>query len=549
MSLSPHLSRAGRCIPAVLSVILLLAAPGCGPRSGDGQVPFGRMRRIEANECIINIGSDPSSLDSGQSTDIPAARTILMLQRGLTVLNDESRQQPELAESWQVSDDGLTYTFKLRPARWTNGDPVTADDFVYAWTCRVLNPEFASQYAYQLFYLRGARAYYSNPELGPESVGVRALAPDVLEVQLEAPTPFFLELVAHHTYFPVNPRVDQANPDWHRYAASYVGCGPFVLKEYRPSDRIVLERNPDYWNADAVRMQRVILRMIEQESTERIAFENGEIDATQTVPQQDIASLRDRPYFRHSDQLATYYLYVNTQKPALADPRVRRALALAINRRELIDYVTLAGQEPALTLSPPSLYHGGLPDTPLHDAAFDEARALLAEAGYPGGRGLPPLTYLYNTMEGHRKIAVVLQETWRRELGVNLVLENQEFKVTIDRRRAGDYDIARAGWVADFKDPINFLEMFDSKSENNDSKWFDEHYDAMLAAARAEVDADRRMQLLREAELYLLENAPMIPIYFYVQNYLCAPELQGYVLNETGMFDPARLAWSKPAEE
>lgn len=503
--------------------------------------------RIERAEAIINLGADPRSLDPSRATDVASARALLFLTRGLTILDRNGHPQPELAESWQIRPDRLTYVFNLRHAKWSNGLPVQASDFVHAWTRRMLDPAFGAEYAYHLFYIKGAEAYYKNPERGVQSVGVEALGPRRLKVTLEHPTPFFLHLVAHHSYFPVCRSLDRQNPSWPEHASSYVGCGPFLLKQYIPDHQLTVEKNPTYWNAERVRMERVVLRMIPRATTALIAMRNGEIDATANVPRAEMPLLRDDPMLRYSPQYATYYLNLNTRKPPLDDPRVRRALALAIDRRAIVDHLTRAGEQPAFMLTPPQLYdHPPAPAFP--DAAFDAARGLLAEAGHPGGKGLRRLKYIYNTDEGHRQIAQVLQETWRKQLGIHISIENQEFKVTINNRRLGNFDLARAGWVADFPDPINFLEIFDSDSNNNDSHWTDPHYDDLLAQARAQSDPARREDLLRRAEQRLIDQMVIVPIYFYTAPYLVSPRLKGFDLNPVGMFDPARLAWSTPSE-
>jgi oligopeptide transport system substrate-binding protein len=282
--------------------------------------------------------------------------------------------------------------------------------------------------------------------------------------------------------------------------------------------------------------------MIELESTERIAFEDGELDGTANVPRPDLAGLRGRPELRFSPQYATYFLNLNCPRRPLDDPRVRRALALAIDRQAIVKSVVLGGEKPAFNLTPPELYQTPPPPA-FADARYEQARRLLTEAGYPQGRGFPKLRYIYNTLETHRQIAQVLQETWRRELGIDISIENQEFKVVINNRHEGNFDIARNGWVADFADPINFLEIFDSKSDNNDSHWLDPRYDALLAACRAESDPRKREGLLRQAEAYLMAQMPLIPLYYQTTPYLVAPELTGYVLNPMDAFDPAEIAW------
>lgn len=512
--------------------ILLLAACAGDPRE----------ERMARNAVVLNLGTDPRTLDPSLSTDVASSRAILHMMRGLTVLDADGHPRPELAREWTISPDGLTYTFKLRATDWTNGYPLRPDDFVYAWTQRVLRPEFGCEYAYQMFYVKGAKAYYEAPSRGPESVGVRAIDAETLQVELEAPTPFFLELLAHHTYYPVCEAAVRENPNWAVGADTYVGIGPFDLIDYEPGHLIELARNPAYWNAEAVGMDRVTLVMIEQESTARIAFDNGELDATMAVPRADIDQLRSTPALRFAPMHSIYYLYFNCQREIMRDVRVRRALALAIDRRAITDRILRAGEQPAFGIVPPALWSDP-PRPTWADAAFDEARRLLAEAGYPGGEGFPELRYIYNMLETHRQIAQVIQRTWKQELGIEIAIESQEFKVLIDSRRKGEFDVARAGWVADFADPINFLEIFTSGSENNDAFWFDEHFDGLLARARREPDPARREAILKQAAAYFIEHMPAAPIYIYTNPYLCAPELQGYEMNPMGMFRPEDMRW------
>ncbi|MCE5228878.1 peptide ABC transporter substrate-binding protein [bacterium] len=516
-----------------------------------------RAKRIEEGEAVINIGSAPRTLDPSKATDVTSARAILCFMRGLTCLDENGKARPDLAESWKVSPDGMTWVFKLRPAKWTNGEPVTATDFQHAWINRVLEPKFKAEYAYQLFYIRGARAYYEarlkeiankveESEVNTGSVWVTALAADQLMVQLEAPTPFFAEVVAHHAYFPVCEKVDLATPNWADRAETYVGNGPFKMKSYELSKQIVGEKNPDYWDAAGLGLKRIVLRMIEKESTERIAFDNGEIDATQAVPRADLDELKTRPEFHSTPILSTYFLNLNCERDIFKDVRVRRALSLAIDRKAIVTSITRAGEKTAEGLVPPQLYtQAPGPYFPDHDP--DQARKLLAEAGYPGGKGFPRLKYIFNTLEGHLLIAQVVQEQWKRELGILIDVESQEFRVCIDNRRAGKFDVARNGWVADFADPINFLEIFDSKSDNNDSHWKDTAYDELLNKARREANPAVRQAAYQAAERYLMDAMPAIPLYYYTQPYLAA-ERFSYRLNPMALFDAARLAWTPPAK-
>ncbi len=516
-----------------------------------------RAKRIEAGEADVNIGSNPRTLDPSLSTDIPSTRAIMCFMRGLTTLDENGKARPELAESWKASKDNTVWVFKLRPAKWTNGDPVTAADFQYAWINRVLEPRFKSEYAYQLFYIRGARAYFEarakeiadkveESDLRQSMVWITALAPDQLMVTLENPTPFFPELVAHTAYYPVCERVDRETSHWAERAETYVGNGPFKLQSYEPNKQIVGQKNPAYWNAENVRLNRVVLRVINEEATERIAFENGEIDGTGQVPRADLDSLRRRPEFHSTPIYSTYFINLNCERPIFKDARVRRALALAIDRKAIVASVTRNGEPTAEGIVPPQLYTDK-PEPFFPEFDPGQARKLLAEAGYPDGRGFPRLKYILNEMQGHRLIAQVIQEQWKKELGIDLDVESQEFRVLIDNRRAGKFDVARNGWVADFPDPINFLEIFDSKSDNNDSHWKDETYDKLLKEARGESDPERRQDAYKQAEAYLMQEMPAIPIYYYTQPYLAAKRLD-YRLNPMSLFEASELAWRPEPE-
>lgn len=505
-----------------------------------------REQRKLNNEVALSLGGDPKTLDPGQIVDVISNRATMTIMRGLTVLDENARPQPDLAERWEVSEDGKTYDFYLRDSNWTNGDPVTAGDFVYAWTRRNLDPTFASEYAYMLFFVEGAQDYYEakadEPGVDPSSVGVEAVGPKHLRIRLNAPAPFFPQLTAHHAYFPVHPATDRENPDWSVRAESYVGNGPFRLEEFVPGDHLTAVRHDGYWNAAEVAMDRITFRFIQEETTERIALETGEIDGTYLAPRPDLDQLRGTGMLRLVPLIGTYYLNFNVPIPELSDVRVRKALALAIDRRSIAENVGRAGEKPALGFVPPALYEGEVAAL-YEDAQFDEARRLLAEAGYPGGEGFPKLRYLYNTLELHRSVAQVIQETWKRELGVEIELENQEFRVVIENRNQGNFQIARNGWVADFADPANFLEIFLSYSGNNNSHWKNEAYDALIERARMEADPERRLKLLREAEIMLIEAWAIAPIFHYTHPYLCAPDLLGYNVTPMDTIDVTKLRW------
>lgn len=501
-----------------------------------------REERRQNGTVILNLGGDPKSLDPGRMVDVISARASMTFIRGLTILDAQAVPQAELAERWEVSPDGTVYDFYLRDTKWTNGEPVTSEDYVYAWVDRMLQRSFASEYAYMLFYIEGAQEFFESGGTDRSLVGVEAVAPLHLRVRLAAPAPFFPQLVAHHSYFPICKSADLENPNWALRAETYVGNGPFVMKTFSPGESLVGVKNPDYWNADEVQMNELAFRFIEEETTERLAFDAGEIDATYLAPRPDLEELAKGDALHIAPQIGTYYLNFNMPLEEFSDLRVRKALTLAIDRASIVKNVARAGETPAFALVPPEIYQGERKPY-FEDAQYEEARRLLAEAGYPGGEGFPKITYLYNTLEIHRSIAQVLQETWKRELGIVLELENQEFRTVIENRNQGNFMMARNGWIADFADPINFLEIFLSYSGNNNSHWKDTAYDELLERARTEPDPDLRLAILAQAEDHLMAELPIIPIYYYAHPYLCTPELEGYDLTPMNSIDVAKLRW------
>lgn len=519
------------------SIALCLVAAlalGCGAE--------GRAARRARGEVILNCADSPRSLDPGLMTDSFSQRAAMSFIRGLTILDPQGRAQPDLADRWEVSPDGRTYDFHIRPSKWTNGEAVTADDFVYAWVDRMLNPKFKAEYAYILFYLEGAKDYYEGRLKDRAKVGVEAVAPDHLRVRLAQPAPFFPGMAALFAYYPVCRSADRANPKWALRAESYVGNGPFRMTAYTPGGEIAGVKHDGYWNAAAVGMKKLTMRFIAEESTERLAFENGEIDGTYEVPRPDLTRLTEKDGLRLAPLTSTFYLPLNMKRPIFADVRVRRALALAVDRAAIVKNILRARERPAFSFVPSELYDVPLAP-PLADARFDDARRLLADAGYPGGAGFPKLRYLYWTREINRVLAQAIQETWKRELGIEIELENQEFRAAIEKIDLGDFDLALLYWTADFADPINFLEIFSVSSGTNRAHFNDQEYDALLDRARAEPDPKLRMEKLRAAEQRLMDQLPIVPLYHATMPYLSAPELEGYDVTPMQSVDVSLLRW------
>jgi oligopeptide transport system substrate-binding protein len=428
---------------------------------------------------------------------------------------------PGLAERWTVSPDGRIYTFFLRTnAVWSTGEPITAADVVYSWR-RALDPRTGAGYASQLFFVENAEAFNSGELTAGDRLGFRALSPHTFEVRLNHPTPFFLDLCAFQT-LAVVPRqaIERHGEQWIRGQPLPVS-GPYQLDFWRLNDRVRLRRNPRYWDAANTALEVVDLLTIANPSTAFNLYEAGHAEVIwdrNLVPAELLDLLRQRPDCHRFDFLAVYFVRCNTTRTPLADPRVRRALSLTIDRERIVERITRGGEAPARGLVPP----GTANHEPVQATRTDPeaARRLLAEAGFPGGRGLRPLRYLYwtagaGTGQEHAKIAVELQAMWEAALGVRIELDNREKRVFIAAQRQLDYDLSQSSWVGDYNDPYTFLDLFGSRNGNNRTGWSEPRYDDLLRRANREPDVRRRAALLAEAELLLVaESAPVAPVYF-----------------------------------
>jgi len=511
-------------------------------------------------DLVWTAGTEVATIDPGNMTALNDGRVAGALFEGLTVLDPATLQaRPGVAERWQVSDDGRTYTFFLRPeARWSDGQPVTAEDFAYTWR-RVLSPETAAEYAYMLYPIRGAEAYYKaalqdakRPEGRPPSadwstVGIRVEGLHRLVVDLERPTAYFLDLAAFHTYMPVRRDVVEAHGDRWTFPGNIVSNGPYRLVSWEFRSRMRWERNPYYWNAENVALERVEVRTFEHPNTALLAYETGAVDLTTIVPSLSILPLLDahkagrRQDVCYGAKLATYFYRLNCTIEPLKDPRVRRALVMAINRRQIIDRAARGGQQPAAAYVPPGMkgYEPveGVPED------VDQARRLLAEAGYPGGKGIGELAILVNKGADHVPLAEVIQEQWRNQLGVDVRIEKVEWKVFLDMIHRLDYQVARGGWYGDYVDPNTFLDMFVTGGGNNETGWSNPRYDTLIAQAAAETDAVRRMGTLQDAERLLLAEVPIMPVYYYTSVILVPPNLGGVEPNLLNRIDFGQLYW------
>lgn len=488
----------------------------------------------EADFAVV-LGTEPQALDPALVTGVPEGRVIRALFEGLTTAHPQTLEpQPGVAESWQISADRLVYTFTLRQSSWSDGTPLTARDFDFAWE-RVLRPETGAEYGYMLWYLRGARDYQRGLLQDWAAVGTEVLDDHHLRLTLENPTPYFLHITSFYTLSPVPSHVVRAVGEAWSGTETIVGNGPFYLAEWRHRERLLVKRNPLYWDAAQVRADAIELLTVESINTNFNLVLTGAAHWTDKsgIPNNFIPSVlageasRVRPLKVHRGaQLGTYFVRCNTRVPPLDDARVRRALAMSIDREAITRYVTRAGELPTRKLVPP-----GLPDyVGVQGLPFDPtgARALLQEAGYPGGRDFPRLVYLFNTSESHRGIAEVLQAQWKEHLGINVELENQEFQVYLDNQKNGRYQLSRSSWIGDYPDPNTFLDLWTSGGGNNRTGFASAHYDSLIFAAQMEPDKARRMTILQECErIIVAQELPILPLYHYATLHLHDPRLLG----------------------
>jgi len=490
-------------------------------------------------DLVIGNGAEPQSLDPAAATAIPESRILGCLFEGLVVPDQRTlTPEPGMAQAWERSPDGLRWTFHLRPAlRWSDGHPLTAPDLRWSYL-RLLAPETGAEYAYQLWCVRGARAYTRGGAGGGtdlrEAVGIHAPDDRTLVFELERPTPYFLDLMSFFALYPV-PRhvIEKHGRDWVK-AAHLVGNGPFRMRFRRLRDRIRVERNPHYWNASNIRLDTVDLLSISSKTTLLNLYVADEADWICDVPETAIPSI-EKIYgrggtgeYRPRAYLGTYYVRLNTTRPPFDNEKIRRALSLAVDRKSIVRNVTRAGEVPARSFIPPGLRGYEPPDILRFDP--DEARRLFAEGLRELGLGRPPtVEYLYNTRTLHRAIAEVLQHQWWKVLGLKMRLRNMEWGSFQTATRSLDYMAARASWYGDYCDPNTFLDMYVSGGKNNQTGFSDPEYDRLvLQDAPRALDPERRTAILRRAEERLLLQAPIIPIYHDVTRNLVKPWVSGF---------------------
>lgn len=528
-------------------ITLMVVTPfisACGTAEEDDQAgDVGEVDQI----LNVNISTEPFSLNPGLANDSTSGGVLLQSFEGLTRIGKDGLPKPAMAEDIQVSDDQRTYTFTLRDAQWSNGDPVTAQDFEYAWKW-ALNPANNSQYAYQLYYITNAQAA-NEGSVSLDDVGVVAVDEKTLKVSLENPTPYFLELTAFYTYFPVNSTIAQENEEWYTNAGEqYTSNGPFKMVEWEHNNTIVLEKNENYWDADSVTLQQINMVMVNDPNTELSMYQNGELDWAGSpmgnIPTEAIPSLIDEGSLQIQPIAGTYWYKFNTSKEPLNNKKIRKALAYSINREAIVENITKGGQIPAQAAVPPTMFpeneQGYFTDNDV-ETAKELLQEGMQELGYNSVDELPALTLSYNTSEAHAKIAQAIQDMWKTNLGINVELSNAEWAVYIDQLHNGNYQIGRMGWLGDFNDAINFLELYKEEGGNNDTRWTNDQFKELLNQSATETDQAKRRQLLKDAEAILMDDMPIAPIYFYTNTWLQDENLNDVVLSGLG---DAQFKWA-----
>ena len=497
------------------------------------------------NILRLNNENEPTSLDSTKAFDNVSYNILNNLMEGLTRLGDTHEPEEATAESWEVSDDGLTYTFTIREdANWSNGEPVTANDFEFAWK-RLADPETAADAAFLTDLIEGASAYNSG-EGSADDMAVSAVDDKTLEVTLNSPQAYFLSIISNPAFFPVHQATVEEDDSWAAEADTFVGNGPFALTGWNHNSNLTMDKNEEYWDVDSVQLDGVVWEMVSDRNTEYQMFETGDLH-TSSIPTELAEQLIADGDVHFEDQSGTYFYRFNVEMEPFQNEKIRKAFSMAVDQQEIVDYVTKRNENAA---------HGfvanGFPEPSGEDfrdvggdlLSFDpeEANSLLEEGMEEEGYSeLPDITLSYNTSDEHKLIAEVLQDMFKTNLDVDVTLANTEWNVFLEAQQNLEMQFSRSSFIADFADPINYLESFVTGSSMNRTGWSNDEYDDLIAAAKSEADEQTRFEMMHQAEEILMKEAPIFPIYFYNQPLLQADEVSGIIRHPVGYIE---LKWA-----
>jgi oligopeptide transport system substrate-binding protein len=478
----------------------------------------------------IAAADDPTSLDPRLVRDLSSSSVMRMLYEGL-LRKDFGNIVAGIAEHYTVSKDQKTYTFHLRPSVWSDGSPLTAEDFEQTWKS-VLSPAFPAPNAYQLYIIKGAKDAKEGLA-SPDDIGVKATNSSTLVVELEHPAPYFIEMVACHFFFPVHESVRNGSE-----TQEYPGNGPFELSEWKKRNEMTFVKNPQYWDAAHVNLEGISLQVLDEHTAFQL-FKAGRLDwagsPLSTLPQDAIEPLKKQNLLKIAEGAGTYWFRLNTAAKPFDNEKMRRAFALALNRQTIVDHVTKGNQQPALNVVPPSF--GLVEHNTLSDNNPSEAKALFEEALAETGQ-FPQMYLTYVSNDRNHKIAQAVQQQWNKALGINLMLDANESHMQLDKVKKGNYQISLGSWFADIQDPINFLEIFKSSDNpTNQTGWQRPDYTLLIHHSSLEFDPEKRKQLLAQAEKILLDDIPVIPLFFAAYNYVSNDHVDGVYFSPLGYLD------------
>ncbi|QRN84608.1 peptide ABC transporter substrate-binding protein [Clostridia bacterium] len=526
----------------LLSILLVLAfmvtmGSGCqGSKESAEELPIMRW----------NIGADPKTIDPGLNGASEGGDVVNQTFEALT-REKSGIVYPGIAETWDISEDGKTVTFHLRESKWSDGSPLTANDFVYSWK-RAMAKETASEYSWIWEYTNIVGAWDAVNGGSMDDVGIAAIDDLTFEVKLTAPTDYIVQLLSFYHFMPVKQSSVESGSlgSWAKDPELAISNGPFVLTSYTIGEEMTFRKNENYWNADAVKLGGIDAVLIDESATAYQAFESGELDFIPDVPPAEIPRLiAEDQRFYVFPLLGTYYYNINMDLEMWQDIRVRKALTLGIDR-ELICETLASGQVPAAGFVPPGFLDdkgndffmtAGTYGLVADDSKVAEAQELLAEAGYPGGEGFPEFTIVYNTSEAHQAVAELVQEMFKTNLGINCNIENQEWAVFQDTRKEGDYQMSRGGWLTDFMDPMGLLAIFTTENTYNDPNFSNADYDAYLEIANNSTSREEHFNALYAAQEILIAELPIIPIYHYSDIMMASPKLKDWDRSVLGTLD------------
>lgn len=511
----------------VLSLILSLLLSACS-RQSSGQLPEERVEQV----ITYNNSTPPARLDPAKAQAQPDLQVINTVFEGLVRYGKDNTLQEGMASQWEISEDMKTYTFILRDCQWSNGDPVSTEDFLFAWE-RVLNPKTASPYAYLMYSIVNAQEYNEGKIKSFSEVGVKAIDAKTLEVQLKAPAPEFLGLTAFGAFMPVNKKSVSVDESWATQVDSYIGNGPFKMSRWENNPKFEFIKNENYWDKESVQLETLVYTYVPVAMTEYNMFLNDQIDFGDNPPLKDVDRLIQENVVAVAPALSTYYYQFNVKVKPFDDPRVRKALSLAIDREYIVKNITQAGQIPAYAFVP-----YGFPDAEsgqdfrktggdFFKEDLNDAKQLLTEAGYPEGSDFPPVELLVNDSEGHKQIALALVEMWKENLGITLSVKSMEWNAWVQARNTSEFQIIRSHREAGYLDGITFVDF---------ASWGNPEFNQIIQETKIERDSIKRYELLHKAEKLMMEDMVVLPIYFNTNLYYAKPYLKGYIVPSFGPF-------------